>query len=141
MVAHWPAGIAARGELRHSAVHFVDIVPTLLELAGSRPLQTEKDKALPVAPGISLVPLLAKEGAVKHEYLWWHHNDNRAIRQGDWKLVAAGKAGPWELYNIGHDRGETKDLAAAQLEQVRELAALWQEKSNEFTALARQPGQ
>jgi arylsulfatase A-like enzyme len=36
LIAHWPAGIAARGELRHTPAHLIDIMPTVLELAGVR---------------------------------------------------------------------------------------------------------
>jgi arylsulfatase A-like enzyme len=34
-IAHWPSGIQARGELRHEPGHIVDLMPTLLELAGA----------------------------------------------------------------------------------------------------------
>ena len=34
LVVHWPMGIAARGELRHDPGHVIDIVPTILEIAG-----------------------------------------------------------------------------------------------------------
>ena len=34
--------------------------------------------------------------------------------------------GPWELYDLAHDRTETHDLAAAQPDKVKELAAAWQ---------------
>ena len=36
LVVHWPRGIAAQGELRHNPGHVVDLLPTLLELAGGR---------------------------------------------------------------------------------------------------------
>ena len=63
---------------------------------------------MPPAPGKSLVPLFAKDGTVAHESLWWLHEGNRALRVGDWKIVAAGKDSPWELYDLSSDRSETK---------------------------------
>ena len=45
---------------------------------------------------------------MKHDDLWWQHEGNRAIRVGDWKLVAAGREGPWELYDLATDRTETQ---------------------------------
>ena len=33
-IAHWPKGIAARNELRRTPAHVVDLVPTVLDLAG-----------------------------------------------------------------------------------------------------------
>jgi arylsulfatase len=36
-IFHWPRGIAARGELRHSPTHFIDVVATILGVAGLPP--------------------------------------------------------------------------------------------------------
>jgi arylsulfatase len=124
LIAHWPAGIAARGELRHTPTHLIDVVPTLLELAGATKPAAIKGFAVPPAPSRSLVPALARDVTVTRETLWWLHEDNRAIRVGDWKLVAAART-PWELYDLSRDRGEAHNLAAAQPEKVRELEALW----------------
>ena len=95
-------------------------------------------RAAPARPGLSLVPAFDRDGTVKHEELWWEHEGNRAIRVGDLKLVAAGKDGRWELYDLATDRTETKDLAREQPEKVRELARRWEERRDEFAATARQ---
>ena len=89
----------------------------------------------PRRPGKSLVPAFARDGAVKHDDLWWAHEGNRAIRVGDWKLVAA-KNEPWELYDLASDRTETHNLATANPAEVRALADRWQRHMDEFTALA-----
>jgi arylsulfatase len=81
---------------------------------------------------------LTHDGAVVHEDLWWEHEGNRAVRVGDRKLVAAGKDGPWELYDLAADRTETRDLAAERPGEVRELARRWQRRWDEFTTLARE---
>lgn len=135
LIAHWPAGIAARGELRRDPVHLVDVMPTVLELAAAKKPAEVKGFAVPPAPGHSLVPAFARDGAVKHEMLWWLHEDNRAIRVGDWKLVALAK-GDWELYDLATDRGESHSLAAAQPARVRELEALWTKEFDEVKRLA-----
>ena len=36
LIVHWPAGIDARGEVRHQYVHAIDVAPTLLDLLGDR---------------------------------------------------------------------------------------------------------
>jgi arylsulfatase A-like enzyme len=143
LVVHWPAGIAARGQLRHDPTHMIDIVPTVLELAGSKHPETWNGQPVPPPPGRSLVPAFAADGAVHHPYLWWLHNGHRAIRMGDWKLVA-DREGPWELYHLAIDRGESNDLAASDPERVAELAAFWQARADEFRELALadlQPGE
>jgi arylsulfatase A-like enzyme len=58
------------------------------------------------------------------------------LRVGDWKIVAAGKGSPWELYDLHADRSETKDLAKEKPDKVRELAAIWTKQFEEYAALA-----
>ncbi|MBI5770060.1 MAG: arylsulfatase [Verrucomicrobia bacterium] len=135
LIAHWPAGIKARGELRRTPTHLVDVVPTLLELTGATKPATIKGHAVPPAPGRSLVPAFAKDVTVPHDFLWWEHEGNRALRAGDWKLVAL-KNGGWELYDLAKDRGESNNLAAARPEKVRELEALWERQLEATKALA-----
>ena len=84
---------------------------------------------------MSLVPAFRKDGSVKHDYFWWYHEGNRAIRTGDWKLVADHKH-PWELYNLRKDRSESINLAAEHPEKVEELEQLWTKHMEEFRALA-----
>jgi arylsulfatase len=138
-IVHWPAGLPARGELRHNPGHFVDLLPTILELAGGGALKTWRGLAVPPFAGRSLVPALTKDGSVRHEFLYFHHSGNRAIRVGDWKLVSAGRRGPWELYDLRTDRCESRDLAARHPEKVRELSAAWQRHETEFRRLAAEP--
>jgi arylsulfatase len=134
LVVHWPQGIAARGELRHNPAHIVDIVPTLLETAGISKPGTWSGEPIPAAPGKSLVPVFAKDGSVSHDSMWWLHEGNRAIRVGDWKLVAA-KGDPWELYDLKTDRAEQHNLASQQPGKVRELSDAWERQTREFAEL------
>jgi arylsulfatase len=140
MIAHWPRGLAARGELRHDPGHVIDLVPTVLDVVDApRPgpgRQEGSQTPSPPLPGWSLLPAFARDGSLSREALWWEHEGNRAIRVGDWKLVAA-RDQPWELYDLATDRTETRDLAARQPERVRELAGFWQRWHDEFAACAR----
>ncbi|MCW3051057.1 MAG: atsA 29 [Chthonomonadales bacterium] len=137
LIVHWPKGIAARGEMRHSPAHIIDIVPTLLAAAGSKPPDQWAGEPVPPAPGKSLMPLIAKDGVLVHDSLWWQHEDNRALRVGDWKIVAAGKESPWELYDMSADRSEDHNQADEHPEKVKELAAIWTRQHDEYAALAR----
>ena len=124
LIAHWPAGIAARGELRKSPTHLIDVVPTVLELAGAKIPAEIKGFPVPPSPGRSFAAALKKDVTVAHDFLWWEHEGNRALRAGDWKIVALAK-GDWELYNLAVDRGEAANLAAEHPAKVRELEARW----------------
>jgi arylsulfatase len=137
LIVHWSQGLAAHGELRHTPSHLIDIVPTLLELVGGKHPDTWNGEPAPQPPGASLVPALAKDVTIPHDYLWWQHEANRALRVGDWKIVAAGKDSPWELYDLGLDRSETHDLAQEQPERVKQLAETWSKHTEEFQTLAR----
>ena len=130
LVVQWPLGISARNELRHDVCHVIDFVPTLLELAGA-------DPALPAGappyPGLSLTPAFAKDGAVTRDNVFFHHDGNRALRMGDYKLVSARQdQDAWELYDLASDRGEQHNLAAAQPERVRNMADRWQALSDQY---------
>jgi arylsulfatase len=124
LIAHWPAGIVARGELRQQPGHLVDIMATCVELAGAKyPAKFHGQAILPME-GRSLVPAFADQ-PIQRDALYWEHEGNAAIRVGDWKLVRLGRNGPWELYNLKTDRTEWHDLAAAEPARAAELAAKW----------------
>jgi len=129
LIVHWPAGVAARGELRHAPGHFVDLLPTIVDLAGGT-LDGPADA--PAHPGRSLARALAADVPVARDCLYFHHQGNRAIRVGDWKLVAAGQQGPWELYDLKTDRCESNNLADRHPDKVRELSVLWQQCDDTF---------
>jgi arylsulfatase len=126
LIAHWPRGIAARGERRRQPGHVIDILPTCLEVAGAAMPATREGVAVQPLEGRSLVPAFhAETGADRR--LFWEHEGNAAVSDGDTKLVRLGRDGPWELYDLVADRTESHDLAAAQPEKVRELTAAWEQ--------------
>ncbi|MGA2864872.1 MAG: arylsulfatase [Verrucomicrobiota bacterium] len=137
LIVHWPKGIPARGELRQTPGHLIDLAPTILELAGGKWPETANGQMAPTPPGKSLVPVFAKDGSVKHDSFWWYHDGNRAIRAGDWKLVADHQS-PWELYDLRTDRSESTNLAALHPEMAKELERAWTAQMEEFRAQARQ---
>ncbi|MCA9049507.1 MAG: arylsulfatase [Planctomycetaceae bacterium] len=134
LIVHWPQGIAARGEFRHVAGHAIDIVPTVLEVCGAQPFKEWQGRPVPAAPGKSLVSAF-QDGNLQHDYLWWFHDGHKAVRVGDWKLVAP-KNEAWELYDLSKDRGEQHDLSSAEPDRVRRLSKQWEDAAAEFTQLA-----
>jgi arylsulfatase A-like enzyme len=116
LIAHWPKGIAAHGELRPQPGHLIDIAVTCFDLA-----KAEYPKDAPPLEGKSLLPAFAGR-PIDRDALYWEHEGNRAVRVGDWKLVGKHNK-PWEVYDISKDRVEGHDLAATMPDRVRELAA------------------
>ncbi len=132
LIVHWPAGIAARGELRHTLGHFVDLTPTFLELAGAKSPDTWQDLARPPLPGRSLMPTFSKDAIIQRDPIFFSHIGNRGLRDGNWKLVALGAKGPWELYDMAHDRSESHDVAADHADIVAKMSAQWTQLSEKF---------
>ena len=124
LIAHWPAGITARGELRQQPGHLVDVMATCVDLAGAKYPAEFHGQAIQPMEGRSLVPAFANL-PIQRDALYWEHEGNAAVRVGDWKLVRLGQAGPWELYNLKTDRTELHDLASAEPGRAKELAAKW----------------
>ncbi len=121
LIVWWPSHI--KPAITREVGHIIDLMPTLLELAkGSYPSEYHGNRILPVE-GRSLVPVLAGGSRPETSYVW-EHEGNRAIRQGDWKLVSR-LPGAWELYNLKTDRTETRDLSKTMPEKVTALAALY----------------
>lgn len=134
LIAHWPKGITAKNELRHTPAHVIDIVPTILELTSvEKPAELDGAK-VPLAPGKSLLAAFAKDQIIEREGLWWMHEGHRAARCGDWKIVSLREK-EWELYDLTKDRAEQHNLAASQPETLQKLVTFWQKQSDEFTAL------
>ncbi len=138
---HWPAKIAAKGELRHGMGHVMDIPPTIMDAFGLPWPKEWQGQSLPASEGRSLTSLFPSNAPSPHQELWWSHSGNRAIRSGDWKLVSAGKDAsgqhsPWELYDLSKDRAESHDLAQQMPDRVKELAALWQAREAANRTLA-----
>ncbi len=126
LIAHWPAGIPARGELRHQPAQLPDIMATFADLAGAAYPTEVQGKAIKPCEGYSMAPLFAADVPHARDTLFWEHEGNAAIRRGPWKLVR-DDPDPWELYAIDGDRSETVDLATRYPHIVGELAGLWQD--------------
>ena len=135
LIVSWPRGIKARGEMRRNSGHVIDIVPTILEVAGASRPDRLGGEPIPDAPGNSLIPIFDHDGAMRQDALWWFHDEHRAIRVGNWKLVAP-KGAAWELYHLGEDRAESNDLAQTYPEKARELEEEWERLAGDFRTLA-----
>lgn len=122
LIAHWPARIRQPGII-HQPAHVIDVLPTCLEVAGVDPKALVSDGAVPVA-GKSLLSLFETGHRAGHDALYWEHEGNRAVRQGNWKLVGL-HGGEWELYDVSVDRIESKNLASANPNILKTMIGLY----------------
>ena len=126
MIAHWPKGIKARGDLTPFTSHLVDLMPTFVELAGGQyPSEVDGVEILPME-GVSLVDAFGGKTERSDKPIFWEFSGNHAVRAGNWKLVAE-RGKEWELYDLSKDRSETNDLAPSSAKSVKKLAKMYDE--------------
>jgi arylsulfatase A-like enzyme len=132
-IVHWPKGIAPRGQLRHTAAHVIDFVPTILDIVGVTPERNWQGAEAPPLPGRTLLPAFKRDVTVPRDYLFFHHENNKALRVGDWKLVSKRpNTNEFALYNLKKDRSEQVNLAQKEGARVESMTRQWQEIEDQF---------
>ena len=123
-IMHWPDRIKQSGII-NSPAYISDITATCIAAAGaSYPAEYGGNSITPLE-GESFLSAADGRPWSREAPIFWEHEGNRAVRVGEWKLVAEHD-GPWELYNMDEDRTELNDLAGGDADRVRQMAALWQ---------------
>ncbi|MCP5559491.1 MAG: sulfatase-like hydrolase/transferase [Verrucomicrobiaceae bacterium] len=148
-IAWWPGKISA-GSTCDTVAGTIDVLPTLVSLAGSS-LPAE-----PVIDGRDMSPLLLKESKTspREAHYYFSSYNLQAVRQGPWKLAIAtqpetmgkqpaddAKTNP-RLYNLAEEIGEHTNLADQHPEIVAKLQALIAAKAAEIggqSPTARRP--
>lgn len=132
LIAHWPNEIKDHGQIVHQPGHVIDLVPTLFEITGVKGHGAGEEHDPPMRPGRSMMSAMVDSTQIQPRELWWNHDGNRAIRSGNWKLVAAGEGAPWELYDLANDRSEQKNLAAINTKLTQRLSGRWEALQLQF---------
>ena len=132
-VVHWPKGFQGKGELRHQVAHLIDLMPTFVEVSGATYPKRFKENQIHPMEGRSLVKSFRNHSTVPRT-LFWEHEGNRAVREGDWKLVGSRNA-DWELYHIAKDRTELNDLSKTESRHFASLKAKWDDWANRVGVL------
>ncbi|MGN6547153.1 MAG: arylsulfatase [Aureliella sp.] len=130
MIARLPGKIAA-GAVNDTPSYFPDWFPTLCDAVG-----LDQPSGL---DGQSLWPVLTGKGTLQsHRPMIWvfpEYTGQVAVRLGDMKLVRqklkTKKPGPWEVYDLVKDPGETKDLAAEQSDLIKQAEQILQREVDE----------
>jgi arylsulfatase A len=117
MIARWKGRIEP-GSVSDFVSAFWDFLPTFTELAG---VETPEG-----ADGVSLLPTLFSrpEKQKEHDLLYWEYLGGQVVRMGDWKGIRPRGGTPLELYDLGSDIGETRNLAEKNPEITARIAEL-----------------
>lgn len=141
LVISWPKGIKAKGEIRHQYHHSVDIVPTILELAGvDMPEVFEGVEQTPLS-GVSMAYSFdaTPDAKSQKEVQYYAMLGTRGIWQDGWKAITTHPAmagtgdfenDTWELYHTAVDRTEANNLAQENPEKLEELIKLWMQEAD-----------
>ncbi|MFE3996640.1 arylsulfatase [Streptomyces goshikiensis] len=134
-VISWPAGIAARGEVRDQYHHAVDIVPTVLDCLGLELPATVKGYPQTPLQGLSMRYSFDSASLPSAKTTQFYSMlGTRGIWHQGWKAVTTHPAisgwsdfhkDTWELYHTDTDRAELTDLARREPERLQQLIGLW----------------
>ncbi|MFI5046292.1 MAG: arylsulfatase [Acidimicrobiia bacterium] len=134
MFVSWPAKIAASDAVRHQYIHAVDVVPTVYELLGIEPPEVLKGYPQSPIEGESFAAALTDASVPGKDTQFYAMLGQRSIYHQGWLACSMhppisgwGNFGhdEWELYDLEHDRSQSKNLAAQEPERLDEMKSLW----------------
>jgi arylsulfatase A-like enzyme len=122
LVVYWPDATVGGSECDVPVIT-MDLHATILEMTGLESAATHAD-------GVSLVPLVHRQGELARRDLFWHYPHYQhyqkegttpygAIRRDDWKLIEFYDDKPVELYNLRDDVSERNNLAESEPARVQ----------------------
>ena len=132
-IMHWPRRIKPGKDWLREPAQLIDIMPTVIEVAGTSYPETYADNRILSLDGISLMPSCQGRSLGRNRPIFIEHENNAFVRDGDWKLVGRGVSPPgglqskkWELYNVKDDPSELNSLVAEYPDKVKVLSDQWE---------------
>jgi arylsulfatase A len=135
-LAWWPGKIPA-GTRSDAITSMMDVLPTFARLAGAKvPTDRKID-------GVDLWPVLAGEAGAKpprDHFFYFRGLELEAVRSGPWKLHLAKDKQAAQLYHLGNDIGEAKNVATEHPEEVARLRDLAATMKDDLGLQGKGPG-
>jgi arylsulfatase A-like enzyme len=128
LIAHWPGRIP-RDRVVDDFATTLELFPTLLSVAGGKPPSGVK------LDGHDLTPVFEGKGKSRRREMFWYKTftNSGAARVDNWKWVS--NAAKEELYDLGSDPGEQKDLAADKPEVLAKVKGRYEAWQKEMEAV------
>ncbi len=125
LIAHFPKGIALEGgTIIDDPAHIIDIMATAVDLGKAEYPEIHAGDWIHPYEGKSLRGFFEVGTRIPHEWLYWEHVHEGAVRTGPWKAIFRQPKDEWYLYNLDADRNETQDLG----EELPEILTAMQQK-------------
>jgi len=158
LIAHWPRGIAARGEVRGQFCHAVDVLPTVLDAVGVTRPESVGGVAQQRLDGASLVPSFASNESPSRATQYFEMLGSRAIYHAGWKATTDHVGNQlavereritgshdfdkdrWSLFKLDSDFSESRDLADAEPETLAKLIEVWWSEAGRNQVLPLEDG-
>ncbi|HVM65221.1 MAG TPA: sulfatase-like hydrolase/transferase, partial [Acidimicrobiales bacterium] len=160
LVVHWPAGIAARGEVRTQYTHAIDLVPTVLESLSVDPPAHIRGVAQSPIEGVSFAHTFGSASAPsKRVTQYFEMLGHRSLYHDGWRAVCPwpgpsfAEAGMpfgqpiskerlteldhsgWELYHVEEDVAENHDVADQHRDRLIAMIATWYVEAGKYNVL------
>jgi arylsulfatase A-like enzyme len=154
MSISWPGHIEDVGSIRTQFHHIIDIVPTILEVAGIQAPETVNGIAQKPIEGVSMTYTFDSANAKapsKRDTQYFEMFGNRALYHDGWIAATVPPQPPWlmgtakmpdlltgykwELYNIAEDYSENNDLASKNPDKLKELQDLFMDEARKYSVL------
>lgn len=126
LIVQWPDELKKGGQISDQVVHVIDILPTVLEVAGIDYPNNYKNRIVDPADGKSFLPVLKGKRRIPHEMLFFQYSHGAAALKGKWKIVRIMDK-PWELYDLSKDPVEENNLAEKYTARVTKMSAQWEQ--------------
>jgi arylsulfatase len=144
LIVHWPAGIAARGEVRSQFCHAIDVLPTILDAVGVEvPAVVDGVDQLPLDGAAFTATFAERDAPEARTTQYFEMVGSRSIYHDGWKAVTnhvsegvraereripgSGDldADTWHLFHLDEDFAEAHDLSAQEPDRLAALIELW----------------
>jgi arylsulfatase A-like enzyme len=110
----------------YSLAHIMDIMPTCLEISNTPYPIVYKGNKITAIDGHSLVPITKGKTVTNYDDLFFEHEGGKALISGDYKIVSLSNE-KWALYNLSHDKTETKNIISENPQKANEMISKWEE--------------
>ena len=122
-IVRWPEKIKPKKEFIDQSCHFIDLLPTFMDLSGAKYPENYKGNKMPPLPGRSIRPIMTENKQLASRPLFFQLYNYLAVVDNNWKIrTTYGE--DWRLYDLSKDRTETNDLSKTNPEKFKYMLAL-----------------